>query len=343
MRIVMFGTGPFAVPTFEQLLKSPTDEVVALVTRPVDPSGQRRKSSANPTRDSAVAHNASEVRASEVRALEVRASEVRSAALPILEPLDANAAEFVATLRELKPDLLVVCDYGQILSNECLSTAPLGGINLHGSLLPKYRGAAPIHWAIYKGETTTGISVIHMTGKLDGGPILTRAAMAIAADDTTESIEPRLAQLGVAPVMEAIEMLQTWDRSSSLGEPQDPALATHARRLRKEDAVLKWKRTAVQLANQVRAFQPWPGTYAQLQRAGGEPLRLIVLRAAAFNSESPAAAKPGEVTHVAPSALHIATGAGLLALEQVQPAGKKPMPIDAFLRGNPIKVGDRFV
>ncbi|MFM7740554.1 MAG: methionyl-tRNA formyltransferase, partial [Planctomycetota bacterium] len=186
MRIVMFGTGPFAVPTFEQLLKSPTDEVVALVTRPVDPSGQRRKSSANPTRDSALAHNASGVRASEVRA-----SGVRSAALPILVPLDANAAEFVAALRELKPDLLVVCDYGQILSNECLSTAPLGGINLHGSLLPKYRGAAPIHWAIYKGETTTGISVIHMTGKLDGGPILTRAAMAIAADDTTESIEPR--------------------------------------------------------------------------------------------------------------------------------------------------------
>lgn len=327
MRIVMFGTGPFAVPTFEQLLKSQTNEVVALVTRPVDSSGQRRKSSANPTRDSATAFNA---------------SGVRSVPLPILEPLDANSAEFVTTLRELKPDLLVVCDYGQILSSECLGAAPLGGINLHGSLLPKYRGAAPIHWAIYKGETTTGISVIHMTGKLDGGPILTRASLAIAADDTTESIEPRLAQLGVAPVMEAIEMLRSWDRSSSLGELQDPSHATHARRLRKEDAVLKWKRTAMQLANQVRAFQPWPGTYAQLQRAGGEPLRLIVLRAVALHSESPTAATPGEVVHVAPSELHIATGSGLLALQQVQPAGKKPMPIDAFLRGNPIKVGDRF-
>jgi methionyl-tRNA formyltransferase len=327
MRIVMFGTGPFAVPTFQQLLRSTSDEVVALVTRPVDESGQRRKSAANPMRDVAVALNA---------------SGSRQNPLPILDPSDANTSEFIATLKGLQPDLLVVCDYGQILSGECLGSAPLGGINLHGSLLPKYRGAAPIHWAIYKGETVTGISVIHMTGKLDGGPILTRASMAIAADDTTESIEPRLAQLGVAPVMKAIEMLRTWDRSSSLGDLQDPASATHARRLRKEDATLKWKRSAFQLVNQVRAFQPWPGTYTQLQRASGEPLRLIVLRAVALHSESPTAAAPGEVVHVAPSALHIATGAGLLALEQVQPAGKKPMPIDAFLRGNPIKVGDRF-
>lgn len=328
MRIVMFGTGPFAVPTFEQLLRSTTDEVIALVTRPVDESGQRRKSSANPMRDSAVALNA---------------SGTRPVALPILDPLDANSAEFVSTLKELRPDLLVVCDYGQILSNECLGTAPLGGINLHGSLLPKYRGAAPIHWAIYKGETTTGVSVIHMTGKLDGGPVLTCDSIPIAANDTTASIEPRLAQLGVAPVLEAIEMLRGWDRCSTLGELQDPTSATHARRLRKEDAVLKWSRSAVQLANQVRAFQPWPGTYTQLQRPSGEPLRLIVLRAGPVSSDLPTASTPGEVVHVASNALHIATGSGLLALEQVQPAGKKPMPIDAFLRGNPIKVGDRFV
>lgn len=327
MRIVMFGTGPFAVPTFEQLLRSTSDEVIALVTRPVDESGQRRKSSANPMRDSAAALNA---------------SGTRSAALPILDPIDANSTEFVSTLKELRPDLLVVCDYGQILSNECLGAAPLGGINLHGSLLPKYRGAAPIHWAIYKGETITGVSVIHMTGKLDGGPVLTRASLPIASDDTTESLEPRLAQLGVTPVLKAIEMLRTWDRTCTLGERQDPASATHARRLRKEDAALKWKRSAVQLVNQIRAFQPWPGTYTQLQRPSGEPLRLIVLRAVAVHSDSPLAATPGEVVHVASNALHVATGSGLLALEQVQPAGKKPMPIDAFLRGNPIKVGDRF-
>lgn len=328
MRIVMFGTGPFAVPTFEQLLQSTSDQVVALVTRPVELTGQRRKSAANPMRDSACAFNARGTRA---------------APLPILEPLDANSAEFIAILRELQPDLLVVCDYGQILSGECLGTAPLGGINLHGSLLPKYRGAAPIHWAIYKGETITGVSVIHMTGQLDGGPVLTRASLAIDPEDTTESIEPRLAELGVAPVLEAIEMLRHWDRSSQLGSRQDPASATRARRLRKEDAALKWKRSAAQLANQVRAFQPWPGTFALLQRPGGEPLRLIVLRASALGAEVPAAAVPGEVVHVAPSALHIATGSGLLALQLVQPAGKKPMPIDAFLRGNPIKLGDRFV
>lgn len=328
MRIVMFGTGPFAVPTFERLLASESDQVVALVTRPVGDSGQRRKSSANPTRDAAVGLNA---------------SCARPAALPILEPVDANSAEFIATLTELKPDLLVVCDYGQILSSACLQTARLGGINLHGSLLPKYRGAAPIHWAIYKGETTTGVSVIHMTGQLDGGPVLTRAALAIAPDDTTESLEPRLALLGVAPVLEAIELLRHWDGSSPLGESQDPASATRARRLRKEDALLKWKRTAPELVNQVRAFQPWPGTYTQLPRAGGDPLRLIVLRATVVAGTTAPTAAPGEVVHVSQNSLHVATGSGLLALEQVQPAGKKPMAIDAFLRGNPIRVGDRFV
>jgi methionyl-tRNA formyltransferase len=327
MRIVMFGTGPFAVPTFTRLLNAATDQIVAVVTRPIDDPGQRRKSSANPMRDAAEAHN--------LQCLPEQS-------LPILAPVDANAAEFVNQLGALQPDLLVVCDFGQILSAECLATARLGGINLHGSLLPKYRGAAPIHWAIYHGEATTGVSVIHMTGKLDGGPILTRAATPIAPEETTETLEPRLAQLGVTPVLSAIELLRGWDGSTALGEPQDPAQATRARRLRKEDALLKWKRSAVQLANQVRAFQPWPGTYTQIQRASGEPLRLIVLRTVVVDSETPSGAVPGEVVLVTPNSLSVATGRGLLALEQVQPAGKKPMPIAAFLRGNPIQAGDRL-
>ncbi|MFN5708813.1 MAG: methionyl-tRNA formyltransferase [Planctomycetota bacterium] len=328
MRIVMFGTGPFAVPTFTRLMRATADQVVALVTRPIDDAGQRRKSAANPMRDAAQA---------------LSAASPAGSALPVLAPADANASEFVSELRALQPDLLVVCDFGQILSAECLATARWGGINLHGSLLPKYRGAAPIHWAIYKGETTTGVSVIHMTGKLDGGPVLTSASTPIDAEETTETLEPRLAKLGVVPVLEAIELLRHWDGRSPIGRTQDPSAATHARRLRKDDAVLKWKRTARQLANQIRAFQPWPGTYTLIPRDKGEPQRLIVLRAMAVDSESPTTATPGEVVHIAPNALHIATGSGLLALEQVQPAGKKPMPIDAFLRGNPVKLGERFV
>lgn len=327
MRIVMFGTGPFAVPTFVRLLQGDTDEVVALVTRPIDDPGQRRKSAANPMRDAAEAHNA-------------RSPLER--ALPILAPVNANDAQFVSELSGWQPDLLVVCDFGQILSAECLASARLGGINLHGSLLPKYRGAAPIHWAIYKGETTTGVSVIHMTGKLDGGPVLTEAATPIAPTETTETLEPRLAQLGVDPVLKAIDLLRHWDGVSPLGHPQDPAAATHARRLRKEDALLNWKRSALQLANQIRAFQPWPGTYTLIPRNSGEPQRLIVLNATVAASETPAMSTPGEVVHVDPSSLQVATGAGVLALELVQPAGKKPMAIDAFLRGNPIKVGDRL-
>ncbi len=325
MRIVMFGTGPFAVPSFERLLASQADHVVALVTRPIDDPGQRRKSSPNPMRDAADRFN------------------LRSSTpLPVLAPRDANADAFVSELRSLQADLLVVCDFGQILSADCLATARLGGINLHGSLLPKYRGAAPIHWAIYKGEQRTGVAVIHMTGKLDGGPVLTQAETAIGAEETTETLEPRLAQLGVEPVLEAIEQLRHWDGQQTLGAIQDPAAATHARRLRKEDALLKWQRPARKLVDQIRAFQPWPGTYTLLPRSGGEPLRLLVLRAHAIETPVPAGCEPGQIVQIDSRALHVATGQGLLALEQVQPAGKKPMPIDAFLRGNPLKAGQKL-
>ena len=149
MRIVLFGTGPFAVPSFETLIDS-SHEVVALVTRPIANSGKRRKTAENPTRDLGVARD-----------------------LPILDPIDINTQDSVDQLKSLNADLFVVCDYGQILSRDALGSAKLGGINLHGSLLPKYRGAAPIHWAIYNGDKETGVTIIHMTPRLDGGPCLT--------------------------------------------------------------------------------------------------------------------------------------------------------------------------
>ncbi len=325
MRIVMFGTGPFAVPTFERLLDSDTDEVVALITRPIDDPGQRRKSSPNPMRDAADRFN-----------------QRSSRQLPVLAPRNANAEEFVAQLRQLQADLLVVCDFGQILSADCLAAARLGGINLHGSLLPKYRGAAPGHWAIYKGEKRTGVSVIHMTGKLDGGPVLTRAETPIEPEETTETLEPRLAQLGVSPVLAAIEQLRSWDGQQPLGETQDPQAATRARRLRKEDALLKWHRPAHRLVDQIRAFQPWPGTFTLLPRSGNEPVRLLVLQARAIETSVPADFEPGQIVQSDSRTLQVATGQGLLSLERVQPAGKKAMPIDAFLRGNPLEVGQKL-
>ncbi|MEL7498703.1 MAG: methionyl-tRNA formyltransferase [Planctomycetota bacterium] len=321
MRIVMFGTGPFAVPTFQSLLDS-NHEVVALFTRPIADAGKRRKTAENPTRDVA-----------------------ESIGLPIFDPVNVNDDESVQQLESFQSDLFVVCDYGQILSRDCLAAARLGGINLHGSLLPKYRGAAPIHWAIYHGEPTTGITIIHMTAKLDGGPCLVAVETEIQPDETTETIEPRLAQLGVEPVNQAIQMLEAWDGSSEIGIRQDQALATKAPRLKKSDGLIDWNRSATQIVNQIRAFQPWPGTYSNWHAPNKkQPVRLIIHQAAVANTDDLDArdTQPGHVLSVDKNRLVIATGDGGLELLIIQPAGKKPMPIADFLRGNPPQVDDRF-
>ncbi len=332
MRLIMFGTGPFAVPTFESLLES-DHEVLALVTRPIIDSGRRRKTSENPTRDTG-----------------------QQAGLTILDPSNVNEDDVVTQLAMMKADLFVVCDYGQILSSECLAAAKLGGINLHGSLLPKYRGAAPINWAIYHGEPTTGITIIHMTPKLDGGPCLVKVDTEFHDTETTETIEPRLAQLGVKPVLDSINMLAEWDGISAIGEKQDRKLATKAPRLKKSDGNIDWNRSTHQIVNQIRAFQPWPGSYTNWKSDKlKQPMRLIVHRArlidedeiAELRSQSdsdlqlaPAAEfKPGQVV-VNRDQLVIQTGQGKLAIEQIQPAGKRSMPIADFLRGKPPEIGD---
>ena len=323
MRIVMFGTGPFAVPTFKSLLAS-DHEVSVLFTRPIADSGNRRKSAANPTRDLA-----------------------KASGLTIHEPMDVNAPESIALLKDLQADLFVVCDYGQILSRECLGLASKGGINLHGSLLPKYRGAAPINWCLYNGDAVTGITIIHMTAKLDGGPCLAKRELPISDQDTAESIEPKLAQLGVDAVIESIALLEKWDGDAAIGEPQDQSLATKAPRLKKSDGLLDWQRPAAQLVNQIRAFQPWPGSFSNWHSPKKkQPIRLIVHRAIVAVPDDEeleiASVEPGQVAFCDKTRLWVQTGDGLLSIEAVQPAGKKNMPVADFLRGNPPSVGDRF-
>lgn len=323
MRIVMFGTGPFAVPSFQSLIDSQHD-VVALITRPIVDGGKRRKTAENPTRDVAAAIN-----------------------LPIFDPSNVNTAESVEHLRQLSADLFVVCDYGQILSKECLGSARLGGINLHGSLLPKYRGAAPIHWAIYNGDDVTGITIIHMTAKLDGGPCLVKRETPIGQEETTETIEPRLAELGVGAVHEAIEMLEGWDGESTLGELQDPAAATKAPRLKKADGQIDWSRSSADIVNQIRAFQPWPGSFTNWHAAKRkQPVRIIVHQAKAIaQTDLPpesASIENGRVAFVDKDSLVVRTGDGGLELLAIQPAGKKLMPIVDFLRGNQPQINDRL-
>lgn len=319
MRLVMMGTGPFAVPTFLSLLDS-SHEVAALITRP--PHGVRGRGPApvNPMREAAEARG-----------------------VPVFMPEDINTPESCELLAKLAAELMVVCDYGQILKQTTLSQTRLGGINLHGSLLPKYRGAAPVHWAVYNGDAETGVTVIHMTPKLDGGPILAVRRTPVDPEETTAELEPRLAQLGVEPVLESIEMLKNWNGENTIGERQDPALACKAPRLQKTDGALDWTRTARELKNQIRAFQPWPGCYTHWLGGKGGPLRLILNHVSVLPPSmltTPLEKHPPGTVVFNDRNLWVATGYGLLSIDRLQPAGKRIMSADEFLRGHNLQIGD---
>ncbi|MFM8251514.1 MAG: methionyl-tRNA formyltransferase [Planctomycetota bacterium] len=319
MRLVMMGTGPFAVPTFESLLDS-SHEVLALVTRPAPLNHKRVAVPVNPMR---------------------QVAEKRG--LPVYDPQSINTDESRDWLAQWQADLLVVCDYGQILSSATLATTRLGGINLHGSLLPRYRGAAPVQWAVYHGDPETGVAVIHMTPLLDGGPILTLRRTAIEPQETAADLEPRLAQLGVPAVLEAMETLAHWDGTSPLGQPQDAAQASKAPRLSKALGQIDWHQSARQIRNQIRAFQPWPGAYTDWLTPKGEWLRLILQQVAEeplpASDVTPAA---GEIVRADQTQLWVATGTGALRIERLQPASKRSMAVAEFLRGHPVQKGQRL-
>lgn len=318
LRLVMMGTGPFAVPTFRALFDT-RHAVLALVTQP---ARSVRAASSSPS------------------AAPMRAVAQEHGTL-VLDPADINTADAREALARLTPDLFIVADYGQILSADSLAVARFGGINLHGSLLPKYRGAAPINWALYHGDAETGVSVIHMTPRIDAGPTLAQARVAIDPGENAVQLEHRLAELGAPLVTRAIDELAAGRRAAL---PQDPAQASPARRLRKADGVIDWSRPAETLKNQVRALEPWPKTYTFWRRAEG-PLRLILGRVSVADlSEEvvPAPAPPGTVIQAEGDALLIATGSGALRVHELQPAGKRMLTISEFLRGYPLAEGDVF-
>jgi methionyl-tRNA formyltransferase len=256
---------------------------------------------------------------------------------PIFDPEDVNTADSQERLAAYRADLMVVCDYGQILSPNTLATARLGGVNLHGSLLPKYRGAAPINWAIYNGETETGVTVIHIAPQIDAGPCIAQSRLAIGPDETAAELEIRLAELGAPLVCEAIEML---DSGQAKPIPQDPSLASRAPRLKKSDGAIDWSRSAAAIRNQIRALEPWPNTYTFWHRTAGPPVRLIFGPASIIDGRPDAA--PGTVLEASGNRLIIAAGDGALMPASVQPSGKRLLPVAEFLRGYHVQAGDRF-
>jgi methionyl-tRNA formyltransferase len=310
----MMGTGPFGVPTFRALYE--TDHtVVALVTSPMRIHRGKRVAPVSVVREIAGQHDT-----------------------PIFDPGDVNADESQARLRTYEADLLVVCDYGQILSAGALATARAGGINLHGSLLPKYRGAAPVNWALYHGEAETGVTVIHMTPTVDAGPCIAQARTAIEPDETAVELEERLSQIGARLVPKAIDAIESGQTQSI---PQDQALASKAPRLKKSDGRIDWSRPAVAIKNQIRAMEPWPKTYTFWHRSSGEPVRLI-LGPVEMTDRPDSAVAGGTVLEAAGDRLVVAAGEAAVAPQSVQPAGKRIMNIEEFLRGYRIEAGDRL-
>jgi len=326
MRLVMMGTGTFAEPTFEALLRS-GHEVVGLVTQPE--------------------HTGGSVRGSTRRAepgMKLLAERHR---VPVFQPENVNTPEGVAGVGAFRPDLLVVAAYGQILSRDVLAVPPQGGINVHASLLPKYRGAAPIAWAIYHGETQTGVTIIKMSVSLDAGDMLAQEALDIGPEETAGEVEARLAPLGAKLALRVIEQIAA---GTARGTPQDKSQATKAPKLKKEHGLIDWTRTAEQICNHIRAMQPWPTAYTFLHRGGQPSLRLIIARANAFPVRYDPSVPVGSVFTDPrfPGSLFVRAGevhpeeASVLEVTELQPAGKRRMSSVEFLRGHSIKEGYRF-
>jgi methionyl-tRNA formyltransferase len=253
--------------------------------------------------------------------------------IPILTPEQVNAPEAVTAIRELAPDLIVVMAYGQIIKSDLLRMPPLGCLNLHPSLLPKYRGAAPIAWAIVRGETVTGVTTLFMNERIDAGEILLQREVSIATDDTAASLGARLVTVGAELVIATIDRLCT---GTAVRIPQEEADATLAPKLSKADGRIDWHWRACDICNRVRGFFPWPGCWCELPQGSGRNVRIL----RALPREGGGSAEAGAVL-VADREFHIQTGEGIVQLLEVQPAGRKPMNAEAFLRGNPVPVGTR--
>jgi methionyl-tRNA formyltransferase len=311
MRIILMGTGPFAAPTFRELYHTHHD-IVALVTSPLRQRPGKEPQPVGIVRDFAHQHST-----------------------PIFDPENVNTPDSNERLLKFNADLMVVCDYGQILAAETLASARLGGINLHASLLPKYRGAAPINWAIYHGENTTGATVIHMTPKVDAGPCIAQAVTNIDPDETAMDLEKRLSELGAWLVLRTIDALKT-----GALEPlaQNPALASKAPRLKKSDGLIDWNRPAKAIKNQIRAMEPWPRTHTFWRRRQGPPMRLIFGPVAVENRAGGDA--PGTIMEAAADRLVVAAGTGAIVPKSIQPMSKRLMSIEEFLRGHRIEKGD---
>ncbi|MFN0066562.1 MAG: methionyl-tRNA formyltransferase [Limisphaerales bacterium] len=311
VRVVYFGTAPLARASLAALIDAPAvAQVAAVVTQPDKPVGRELR-----------------VQPSPVKALALERG------LPVLQPARARDATFLDELRALAPDLIVVAAYGQILPPAVLDLPRHGCLNVHASLLPRWRGAAPIQWAILAGDAETGVTLMRMDAGLDTGPMLAAARTPLRPDDTGRTLHDRLAELGGALL---VRTLPGWLSGTVPAVPQPAAGTTYARKVTKADGAMDWRRPAVELERQIRAFDPWPGSWTRL--AGTAAGGLIKLwRAEAIPAAS--AEAPGTVLAAGPAGPVVRCGEGGLRLLELQREGGRRLPARAFLAGNPLPPG----
>jgi methionyl-tRNA formyltransferase len=309
MRIIFIGTGEIGLPALEALTKSPTHHVLAVVTQPDRPVGRQLKLAASPIKEAAFRLH-----------------------LKIYQPEKIGAAASIAQLRYLKPDLIVVAAYGQILTKEVLALPKHGCLNIHTSLLPKYRGASPIHAAVAAGERQSGVTIMWMDEGLDTGDILLQEAVTLRRRETSQTLHDRLAKMGAEGLLKAIALIE---KGTAPHIKQDKALATTTKKLKKEDGHIKWDRPQREIDAHIRAMTPWPSAYAWIPQEKDHKMLKIFTTIISNRAKG----KPGEIVRVDKHGVLVAAKVGGLLLREVQLEGKKRMHAAEFARGFNLPVG----
>lgn len=307
LKTIFMGTPDFAVPCLE-VLQAKTD-VLAVITQPDRPKGRGHNLQASPVKQKALEYN-----------------------LPVLQPEKIKTEEFTAELEKLQPDLIVVVAFGQILSQRILDIPPLGCVNVHASLLPRYRGAAPIHWSIINGEKETGVTTMLMDAGLDTGDMLLKDKVAITEEMTTEELHDQLMAMGGRLLAETIDGLANGNITP---EKQDDSISNYAGMLNKETGHIDWSKSAVEIHNLIRGLNSWPVAWSMKD---GKNYKFWRTKAENSNSDK----APGTVAELRKNSFCIATGEGLLEVLEIQPPSKKRMSAGDLLRGHGVAVGDIF-
>jgi len=311
MAMVFMGTSDFACPALLALARHPSIHIRGVVTQPDRPGGRKLKPQPSPVKTLAL-----------------------SLGLPLFQPLKAKDPAFVDALRALQPDLMVVAAYGQILPQSLLDVPRHGCLNIHGSLLPKYRGAAPIQWAMLNGETETGVTIMKMDAGLDTGDMVIWRATPIRETETGQMLHDRLARMG-ADLMQ--EVLPAYVAGRQKAVPQPGEGASYARKITREDGRVDWGRTADRIALCMRALSPWPGAHT-LWPGQDTARRLKIWKARVVAEET--GEPPGRIVQPAPGRLQVVCGTGMLEIEQLQLEGGKRLPASAFLAGQHLTGGE---